>query len=252
LTAHYEFYEHHAPLVFLANRSDIALDPVVREPITADLDTMRNRLLDAAGLTGHARAVAPAGLVGWIAFVREVAIADLEATFTPSFKLFLDNDEVLFRPGDERVASLLLWHFFEEVEHRSSALVIYDVVVGRSWYRIRALPGVVKHLLHVLAIIANGVNEHVPLADRKVDARTLLPVFGTRETLRQKLPFGKGDGLRATPSAFSVVPRKQQMNRHPVGTPPSSQADAPCHSATSRSCHSSAKNGRARAELDRR
>ena len=50
-------------------------------------------------------------------------IADLEATFTPSFKLMLDNEETLFRPGDERVASLFIWHFVEEVEHRSSALV---------------------------------------------------------------------------------------------------------------------------------
>lgn len=45
LTAHYEFYEQHAPLVFLANRSDIALDPVVRQPITDDLNTMRHRPL---------------------------------------------------------------------------------------------------------------------------------------------------------------------------------------------------------------
>jgi AcrR family transcriptional regulator len=78
LTAHFEFYEQNAPLVFLANRSSIALDPVVRAPITDDLETIRHRLLDAAGLTGHARAIAAAGLVGWIAFVREVAIEWLE------------------------------------------------------------------------------------------------------------------------------------------------------------------------------
>ena len=67
-------------------------------------------------------------------------VADLEATFTPSFKMLLDNEETLFRPGDDRVASLFMWHFVEEVEHRSSALVIYDAVVGEPWYRIRALP----------------------------------------------------------------------------------------------------------------
>jgi predicted metal-dependent hydrolase len=138
-------------------------------------------------------------------------VADLEATFTPSFKLILDNEETLFRPGDDRVASLLMWHFVEEVEHRSSALVIYDAAVGRSWYRIRILPGVVKHLLHVMSIIADGVNAHVPLADRKVDARTLLPAFRMRESLRQKLPFGKSGAGRSTPSAFSSVPRKQVL-----------------------------------------
>ncbi len=64
-------------------------------------------------------------------------IADLEATFTPSFKMMLDNEATLFRPGDERVASLLMWHFVEEVEHRSSALIVYDAAIGDSWYRIR-------------------------------------------------------------------------------------------------------------------
>ena len=33
-------------------------------------------------------------------------IADMEATFTPNFKLFLDNCDELFEPGDRRVASL--------------------------------------------------------------------------------------------------------------------------------------------------
>jgi AcrR family transcriptional regulator len=78
LTAHYSFYEQHAPLVFLANRGPIALDPVVREPITDDLNAMRARLLDAAGVKGHAREVASAGLAGWIALVREVAVEWLE------------------------------------------------------------------------------------------------------------------------------------------------------------------------------
>jgi predicted metal-dependent hydrolase len=134
-------------------------------------------------------------------------IADLEATFTPSFKLMLDNEETLFRPGDDRVASLFLWHFVEEVEHRSSALLIYDAVVGDNWYRIRALPGVVKHLLRVLSVIADGVNAHVPLGDRKVDARTLLPAYGAWENLKNKLASGAGN--QPVPSAFASVSRKE-------------------------------------------
>lgn len=137
-------------------------------------------------------------------------IADLEATFTPSFKMMLDNEETLFRPGDERVASLLMWHFVEEVEHRSSALVIYDAVVGVPWYRIRALPAIVKHLLQVMAIIADGVNAHIPEAERKVDARTLLPTFGMRQAFLQKIPFG-GRWSPTTPSAFSPVPRTERL-----------------------------------------
>src|SRR6185437_3379773 len=133
-------------------------------------------------------------------------IADLEATFTPSFKMMLDNEATLFRPADDRVASLLMWHFVEEVEHRSSALVIYDAAVGDSWYRIRALPAVFRHLLSVARIIADGVNDHVPEADRKVDARTFLPAFGLKQALRERL-----SRTRATiPGAFATVPRRQR------------------------------------------
>jgi hypothetical protein len=136
-------------------------------------------------------------------------VADLEATFTPSFKMMLDNEATLFRPGDDRVASLFLWHFVEEVEHRSSALLIYDAVVGDSWYRIRALPGVVKHLLHVLSVIADGVNDHVPPADRQVDARTLLPAYGALQNVKRKLPWvARG---QVVPPPFASVPRKQRL-----------------------------------------
>ncbi len=50
----------------------------------------------------------------------------LESIFTPSFTLLLDNRDVLFGGGDARVASLLIWHFCEEIEHRSSALNVYN------------------------------------------------------------------------------------------------------------------------------
>ncbi len=134
-------------------------------------------------------------------------IADLEATFTPSFKMMLDNEATLFRPGDDRVASLFMWHFVEEVEHRSSALVVYDAAIGESWYRIRALPGVVRHLMGILRIIADGVNEHVPESDRKVDARTLLPAFGLRQTVMRRLARTHA----STPNAFATVPRRERL-----------------------------------------
>lgn len=131
-------------------------------------------------------------------------IADLEATFTPTFKMMLDHEATLFRPGDDRVASLLMWHFVEEVEHRSSALTIYDAAIGDSWYRMRALPGVFRHLMAVAALIADGVNEHVPERDRKVDARTFLPTYRLRQALRRQVPTN-------IPSAFSTVPRRERL-----------------------------------------
>ena len=138
-------------------------------------------------------------------------IADLEASFTPSFKMLLDNEETLFRPGDDRVASLLIWHFVEEVEHRSSALVIYDAVVGRPWYRLRVLPAVIKHLTSILALVADGVNAHVPEDDRKVDARTLLHTHRMKLALRQLNPFGPQRPTPEVPAAFASVPRKQSL-----------------------------------------
>lgn len=136
-------------------------------------------------------------------------VADLEATFTPSFKLMLDNDNILFRPGDDRVASLFLWHFVEEVEHRSSALVIYDAVVGRPWYRMRVLPRVVKHMLGGLELIADGVNAHVPFEDRRVDARSLLPSYGVEQALKRLRPSGRAEPKAAPP--FQGVPLREKV-----------------------------------------
>lgn len=91
--------------------------------------------------------------------------AAVEATFTPYFKVFLDHEDKLFAPGDERVASLFLWHFVEEIEHRSSALKVYDAVHDSYLYRLKTLVGVAKHIDELLEIISRGFREHVPDAD---------------------------------------------------------------------------------------
>ncbi|MDG2003034.1 MAG: metal-dependent hydrolase [Novosphingobium sp.] len=56
-------------------------------------------------------------------------VGGLESIFTPNFKVLIDNRATLFAGGDTRVSSLLLWHFCEEIEHRSSGLIVYDHVV---------------------------------------------------------------------------------------------------------------------------
>lgn len=91
--------------------------------------------------------------------------AVVEATFTPYFKVFLDHEDKLFRPGDERVASLFIWHFVEEIEHRSSALLVYDAVHDSYRYRLKTIGGVIKHISQILSIIATGFQEHVPECD---------------------------------------------------------------------------------------
>jgi AcrR family transcriptional regulator len=74
LAAHLTFYQAHIPLVIIANRSSIATDPALREPIAEGLRALCDRVLDASGLTGHARDVASAALTGWIAFIREITV----------------------------------------------------------------------------------------------------------------------------------------------------------------------------------
>ena len=73
-------------------------------------------------------------------------IANLEATFTPLFKVILDNRDSLFGGGDQRVASLMMWHFVEEIEHRSSGLILYRHINPDRWYRVQTHSG---HLQHV-------------------------------------------------------------------------------------------------------
>jgi predicted metal-dependent hydrolase len=126
--------------------------------------------------------------------------ANLEATFTPLFKLLLDNEATLFAPGDERVASLFLWHFVEEVEHRSSALVVYDALIASRTRRVRALPAILKHMNEAFMIVVDGFNTHVPEADRIIDAHRALPAMSVTARRRP----------RPAPAAFAHLPTRQK------------------------------------------
>ena len=60
---------------------------------------------------------------------------------------------------------LFLWHFVEEIEHRSSALKVYDAVHDSYLYRVKTIAGVVKHIDEILGIISRGFRKHVPESD---------------------------------------------------------------------------------------
>ncbi|MFF0282533.1 metal-dependent hydrolase [Rhodococcus aetherivorans] len=137
--------------------------------------------------------------------------ADLEATFTPVFKLMLDNEAALFRPGDDRVASLFIWHFVEEVEHRSSALVVFDSVVGSDIYRMRVAPSVFRHVLKVIRLACEGFNEHVPLADRRIDALSMFASYRRKQRLRTWLPLLHAEDHGPLPRAFDDLPLGEQL-----------------------------------------
>jgi AcrR family transcriptional regulator len=65
LAAFLSFYQGHAPLVAIANRSSIANDPVLRIPISDGMRLLCDRVLDA---------ITSAALAGWVAFVREITV----------------------------------------------------------------------------------------------------------------------------------------------------------------------------------
>jgi predicted metal-dependent hydrolase len=88
--------------------------------------------------------------------------AILEGTSLPLYKIMIDHRDKLIVGGDERVASLLLWHFSEEIEHRSSALKIYNALVGKPFYRLKLFPEVGKHLAGNMNRIARRFGEIVP------------------------------------------------------------------------------------------
>ena len=88
--------------------------------------------------------------------------ANVEATFTPLFSTIINYRDRLMGQGDARVASVLLWHFCEEVEHRRSALAIYDHVVGDIWYRTRVVRRVLRHVTANANRICDGFARHLP------------------------------------------------------------------------------------------
>ena len=86
----------------------------------------------------------------------------LEAIFTPFFKMILDHRAALFSGGDQRLASMLLWHFCEEIEHRSSALMVYDHVVGDYWFRLKNTRKFQAHAGKLFMMAIEEFKKHVP------------------------------------------------------------------------------------------
>ncbi|MCB0221280.1 MAG: metal-dependent hydrolase [Chrysiogenetes bacterium] len=84
--------------------------------------------------------------------------AALESTFTPTFRYIIDNRRSLMHGGDARVASALLWHFCEEIEHRSSALNVYQHIYGNRFRLLEILP---QSLLYMRGLSGLMIREFV-------------------------------------------------------------------------------------------
>jgi AcrR family transcriptional regulator len=74
LDAHFDFFVANARTVVEANRGALAGDPAIQDIINTELSSLRQRILDAASLRGHERAMASTALHGWLAFVRVVCV----------------------------------------------------------------------------------------------------------------------------------------------------------------------------------
>ncbi|ORV10957.1 metal-dependent hydrolase [Mycobacterium celatum] len=121
-------------------------------------------------------------------------MAAMESTFTPVFRAAIDNRETLFADGDARVASMLLWHYVEEIEHRSSAVAIYDAVIGDPWYRLRVAPQAFLHFAALFRLLSAGFAEHVPADDLGAPHQTVRFAGLFAKDLRSRIPGLKGIG----------------------------------------------------------
>lgn len=91
----------------------------------------------------------------------------LEASFTPSFSLILNHRDVLFGGGDPRVSALFLWHFCEEIEHRSSAISVYNHIYGDDIYRLFNVRSMYKHSIGCGLMLRDEFLKHVPGLDQQ-------------------------------------------------------------------------------------
>lgn len=138
-------------------------------------------------------------------------IANLEATFTPLFKVILDNRDSLFGGGDPRVASLMMWHFVEEIEHRSSGLMLCRHINPNPWYRVKHIRPTFGHVGKMTASIARTFDEFVPFDDRGVSAVELMSNAPLTSELKYRVPGGRRRRARhGGPSGmFHAVPTSQ-------------------------------------------
>jgi hypothetical protein len=160
-------------------------------------------------------------------------VANIEATFTPMFNVWLRHRDSLFDNGDPRVAPLFLWHLVEEIEHRSSAYLLYNAVVPDPWYRLKMVPSVFSHMLGCSGVIFRGFDQYVPFEARLASASELaLGWKELRAALVRLWPFGdKPKPERPVPDQFPDVPRMELLrmvyrlirSQHPRHSPADEQ-----------------------------
>ena len=97
--------------------------------------------------------------------------ANVEGLMGPAMNFIIDNRKALYGNGDTRIASFILWHFVEELEHRNSALDIYNHVVGNYFYRVATMTYIAWHFGKAIAKAARPFSE---IEERETGKRTPL------------------------------------------------------------------------------
>lgn len=131
-------------------------------------------------------------------------IASLEATFPPLFTFMIEQRERLYH-GDSRIASLFLWHYIEEIEHRSSAELIFDGVVGKRSYRLRTLPEAMAHVIALSQLIAEGFQNHVPPEEIGVSVDAATKAIWKNEFITRTVRFRRNPCSGAA-SIYAGIP----------------------------------------------
>jgi len=103
--------------------------------------------------------------------------------------MVFEHRHPLFAGSNERVGTLMLWHFVEEIEHRSSTLRIHRHVTPDRRYRIRKARQVFEHVTRIYALILADFEAHVPLEDRHVATAAVSPRGLWLGELSARLPF---------------------------------------------------------------
>jgi predicted metal-dependent hydrolase len=139
----------------------------------------------------------------------------LESAFTPLFGTIINHRDVLFG-GDARVSSLFLWHFCEEIEHRSSAITVYNHIIGEHWYRMRNIKPMMAHGRDVTLMLQDVFRRAVPDFDTEDYYLTwsrALPKWAARKMgwkiMLSQLPHYPHEGQRL-PTYFAEWNRRYE------------------------------------------
>lgn len=105
-------------------------------------------------------------------------VANMESAFSPIVRFTINNREVLFSKGHKKVSSLFLWHAIEESEHRGSAAIVYDYLIGSRWYRLAKLPRAAMHFLEFDKLIRKEFEAAIPQDERTAGLESAPEPFG--------------------------------------------------------------------------